>query len=159
MAISCWYCGIALLALLQARQIEHFALAADQDIGIILIALNELRIMWPTANIFIQGFERLRSSSVSAAEAKNTSANAPEPAPNGQTSDLDEFNSNNGIDWTQYFPFASAQTSGLANTLLPEHQDDLVMDDAWFEFMTLDLSELFDAFEGGIDAMPALPVL
>ena len=65
---------MAMLALLHARRIPHLATHAEEDVQIVLLALQQLKIMWLTADIFIQGFERLRSTaagSPSADEAFN----------------------------------------------------------------------------------------
>ncbi|KAH8429226.1 fungal specific transcription factor domain-containing protein [Aspergillus melleus] len=40
MGISCWYCGMAMLALLHARRIPHLAKCAEEDVRIVLLALQ-----------------------------------------------------------------------------------------------------------------------
>ncbi|KAG2416996.1 hypothetical protein HFD88_008213 [Aspergillus terreus] len=135
MGISCWYCGMAMLALLHARQIKHLARYADEDIQVVLLALNELKLMWPTANIFLQGFERLN---------KNPSSDV------GQEEDLfdlEDISTLHGIDWANYFPFASPQTSGLANILLGNRQMELPIDQTGLELTAFDLTNLFDHFD------------
>ncbi|KAK1142948.1 hypothetical protein N8T08_007189 [Aspergillus melleus] len=138
MGISCWYCGMAMLALLHARRIPHLAKCAEEDITIVLLALQQLRIMWPTADIFLQGFERLRSTA-----AESPSADEP--------FDLEDISLIYGMEWTRYFPFATTQTSGLAQILLNNRQMELPLDQAGLELSTFELNGLFRHFDGLLD--------
>lgn len=138
--------------------------SADEDIKILLVALKELRIMWPTANIFIQGYERLRSNGATATDADNSSTNSRGPPRPDHFSDVDDLSGSNGIDWTQYFPHATVHTSGLAKELLLEHRDAFSLDEAWLGFMTLQPNEPFDPFDIHLfdvhsDPMPLLPIM
>jgi hypothetical protein len=153
MAISCWYCGIALVPLIQARRIPRLAQSAESDISILLIALKELRVMWPTANIFLQGFERLCTNSES---ETHTHGNLRGGTADGSPS-IDNVSSANGIDWTQYFSFMTVETSGLAKALLPEYQVDLFIDDIGWGFMTLnDLFDPYGSFDGSMSIMDGM---
>lgn len=53
MAITCWYAGTAFMALQQASRIEDFAKCANEDLDIITIMMDQLRIMWPTGKCSI----------------------------------------------------------------------------------------------------------
>ncbi|KAF9889916.1 hypothetical protein FE257_006788 [Aspergillus nanangensis] len=142
MGISCWYCGMAMLALLHARQIKHLASYAEEDLQIVLLALNELKLMWPTANIFLRGFERLRNN----------------PGSSGQEDDLlfdlEDISTLHGIDWTSYFPFASPHTSALANILLANRQMELPLEQTGLELTAFDLTDLFEHFDGFCEGVP-----
>jgi hypothetical protein len=158
MAISCWYCGIALLPLLQALQMGTLVESADEDIKILLVALKELRVMWPTANIFIRGYDRLRAQTNSTVDGENMGTNARGALRLDQNSDLD-YVSSNGINWTQYFPHATTQTSGLAKELLLDHLDDFSLDENWLGFIPLQPNELFDPFDIYSDSMQGLSAM
>ncbi|KAI9046038.1 transcription factor domain-containing protein [Aspergillus affinis] len=138
MGISCWYCGMAMLALLHAQRIPHLAKCAEEDIRVVLLALQQLRIMWPTADIFLQGFERLRSTA-----AESPSAD--------EAFDLEDISLIHGIEWTKYFPFVTTRTSGLAQILLNNRQMELPLDQAGLELSTFEVNDLFRHFDGLLD--------
>ncbi|KAL4877818.1 fungal-specific transcription factor domain-containing protein [Aspergillus karnatakaensis] len=149
-AITGWYCGMAFVALLQACRVEGLARAANEDLDILTMAVDQLRGMWPTANIFHIGFQRLRPGArAEGAEAllslssgvlhnsnlTNDTANGVEPGlvagvePTAQTDPME------GINWMEYFPFATAQTSGVAERLLVPHTDEMLFEDVFPDTM------------------------
>ncbi|KOC16391.1 Zn(II)2Cys6 transcription factor [Aspergillus flavus AF70] len=136
MAITGWYCGMAFIALLQACRVDGLAAAANEDLDILTLAVDQLRSMWPTAQIFHDGFQRLRPSAAGA-EALLSLSNSGPSAPVGLASTVPNVElaitevpvgpgtgnglANNlleGLNWMDYFPFATAQTSGVAERLL-----------------------------------------
>lgn len=129
--ISCWYCSIALLPLLHARQVDSLASSVDEDIHILVTALEDLNAMWPTARSFLQGFERLRKFYMS--EAGNLSFAV-----------LNNDDSH-GVDWAQFLPFVTSQTSRLAATLLT---DQFTLIDTEIPPVAFQFDELFDPFCG-----------
>ncbi|PVH76486.1 hypothetical protein DL98DRAFT_641363 [Cadophora sp. DSE1049] len=137
MPVSGWICGIATLALLRASRIQQLTQHAEDDINILVIALKELRVSYPVADMFLQGFERLRSEN---AGSRN------EGALNVETNDS-TVGISNGVDWIQYFPNVTAQTSGLAKALLSGQQEPPFLDEAWLASMPLQLEELFGSYE------------
>ncbi|KAL4771179.1 hypothetical protein BDW60DRAFT_217561 [Aspergillus nidulans var. acristatus] len=154
MAITGWYTSLAFIALLQACRVDGLAAAANEDLDILTLAVDQLRVMWPTANIFHRGFQRLRSDargsgsgSAAGAEAllslasgeqaphldtgTGTAAAASARGLGGGNNETAHGNSIDGIDWIDYFPFATAQTSGIAERLLVPQTDELRFSDAF----------------------------
>ncbi|KAL4865916.1 hypothetical protein BDV12DRAFT_210797 [Aspergillus spectabilis] len=157
-AITGWYCGMAFIALLQACRVDGLAKAANEDLDILTMAVDQLRGMWPTANIFHVGFQRLRPGArAEGAEALlSLSSGGVLPSGNegnaagvgvgsgsgeertggeaaaGVQSDPDPMA---GIDWTEYFPFATAQTSGVAERLLVPRTDEIFFEDVFPDTM------------------------
>jgi hypothetical protein len=133
MAITCWYCGTAFLALLQACRIEHLSKDANEDMDVLDSAVKQLQTMWSSANVIKQGFDRLRASNnvasagnVTSGHEHSTNIARAGPASPGDTSGLRDasFLSNDeGFDWMAFFPFLSSSTSGLAEKLLSGRAD------------------------------------
>ncbi|OQV00218.1 Fungal specific transcription factor domain-containing protein [Cladophialophora immunda] len=140
-AITCWYCGIASLALLHVRRIESLTSIVDDDIRALYAALNQLKTMWLSANIFLKGIDRLRQAyplvetSQSPPSAPSTEAAGPdlrgvrstEQAPSVHTERVVE-----SVNWVQYFPFATVETSTVAGMLLIEHAGLQLQDNSWY---------------------------
>ncbi len=141
MPVSGWICGIATLALLRASRLGQLTLHAEDDIKVLITALTELRIIYPVADVFLQGSERLHASEL-------------ESRANGASNDDDDFYTNpmvsisNGVDWVRYFPYMTAQTSGLAEVLLSEHNDAPFLDEAWTGTTPFQVQELFGPYLG-----------
>jgi hypothetical protein len=90
--------------------------------------------------MFLQGFERLRANE-KASDANGLSTEDEDfYTRNSSTSEVD------GIDWARYFPFMTAQTSGLAGVLMSEHISTPLLDQAWFASMPLELQDVFGPF-------------
>lgn len=119
MPITCWYVGMAFISLHQASQSENLKESALADLEILVLAIKELKKMWATAAVFEQTFERLRSD--------NRSLNA-EEFPNRHLGNerstralhSEEEVLQSGIDWMDYFPFATSQTSLVAEKLMTQ---------------------------------------
>lgn len=137
MSVSGWICGIATLALLRASRREQLTRHAEEDIKVLVIALKELRVPYPVADVFLQGFERLRAESASTDDDDDFYTDINDP--NTTTS--------NSVGWTRYFPYVTAQTSGLADVLLTRHNDSPFLDEAWLGLMPLQLQEPFGLYE------------
>ncbi|KAL1955026.1 hypothetical protein VTO42DRAFT_317 [Malbranchea cinnamomea] len=149
MAITGWYCGTAYIALLQACRIEGLAKAANEDLDILELAGKQLGKMWPTANVFYHGFHRLRAMANS--NDRDATAAAANPRPLESTEiGAGGMNIVNGIDWMEYFPFATTQTSGVAATLLAPHTEEMFLDDAFPEAM-LHFEDLFSQYNSFTD--------
>lgn len=111
MAITCWYTGISFLALLSARTHAGLSQAVDEDLDLLELAIKQLKNMWPTADIFEKGFERLRSS-------VNPQSVMSEPT---QILDANPQAAGN-VDWLELFPFATISTSKIALQILADRQ-------------------------------------
>ncbi|KAJ5714745.1 uncharacterized protein N7483_011926 [Penicillium malachiteum] len=140
MPISGWYCGTAFIALLQARRIESLAQIVNEDLDILTLAVNQLGKMWPTAAVFYSGFERLRSHAV----ALGGDGQRPPGPELGMGDGTGYMEMTDGIDWTAYFPFATSQTSGIANRLLVPDTEELFFDDDIFADAMLQFQDLFE---------------
>ncbi|KAJ5604097.1 hypothetical protein N7537_007053 [Penicillium hordei] len=140
MAITGWYCGTAFIALLQALRIEGLAKSANEDLDILTLAVDQLRIMWPTAAVFHSGFGRLRPSATAPDfDSQRT------PGPDlGMGDGTVYMEMADGIDWTAYFPFATTETSGIAGRLLVPHTEELFFDDDAFADAMLQFQDLFE---------------
>lgn len=98
-----------------------------------------------TANIFHRGFHRLRAEAETATTTVND-ANQIRRQGSGSEGALDY--EGREIEYTAYFPFASAQTSNTAARLLaPEPtMDDLFSLDTFPDGMNLDFGAFFEPF-------------
>jgi hypothetical protein len=160
-AITCWYVAVAILALLHARQVDHLAKTADDDIRILQIALKELGAMWPSAKMFDRGFERLRGSNAFSAAGAEGDEAANTPGGSSATiaaSGLVELcmSSGNGVDWMRYFPYVTTETSALASILLAGNQKEPLLDLDWPTDFTLMLQDIFDPSGTSPDAIPLI---
>lgn len=79
---------------------------------------------------------------------ENGHQHQPRP-PRSDTGASTESYDGGGIEWTSYFPFASAQTSSFAAKLLaPEPVlDDLFSQDVFPDGMDLDFGHFFEPFD------------
>ncbi|VUC31711.1 unnamed protein product [Clonostachys rosea] len=119
MAITCWYCGTAFIALLQASRIRQFSQEAEEGLDILNQAVGQLQHMWASANVIRQGFERLRAlprtmmhpgrSRVSEHNGQNTSGRG-------------ASNTSIDFDWSRLFPFVTRSTSRIADCLLADNE-------------------------------------
>lgn len=149
MAITCWYTGTAFMALQQACRVEEFSACANEDLNILVIMIDQLRAMWPTADIFHRGFQRLRSGRPQQMASDETAHEPPRP-PRSDTGNSAEGYDGGGIEWTSYFPFASTQTSNFAAKLLAPDPvlDDLLAQDMFPDgVVDLDFGHFFEPFD------------
>ncbi|TLD03562.1 uncharacterized protein PgNI_11535 [Pyricularia grisea] len=123
-AITCWYTGSAFIALLQATRIESIAAEATAGLDIITATVDQLQIMWGSAKIIRNGFDRLRAQQhqLHAQSRQPSAVSVPEaivpeaehritPVASDELPELDK--------WESLFPFVTRDTSGIAATLLP----------------------------------------
>lgn len=140
MAITCWYSGTAFIALLQACHVDHLTKDANKDLEILEQAVKQLQTMWASANVLVDGFQRLRSQSnvaITLAATATKSRMSTNGRPLSSNNNLggpsapgilsaqagklgmgmpDEDN----FDWMAFFPFVTSATSGIAEKLLSE---------------------------------------
>lgn len=141
MSVAGWICGIATLALLRASRLERLTRHAGEDIKVLVIALKELRVSYPVADMFLQGYERLRAENDSVSDDDDFYIDVSDPATVNSSS-------SSTMDWMCYFPYLTTQTSGLANALLTKSNDALFLDEAWLGLLPLQLQEPFGQLEG-----------
>jgi hypothetical protein len=154
MAITGWYSGMAFVALLPASRIDGLATAANEDLDILALAVDQLRSMWPTANIFHHGFQRLRPSAAGASALLSLSNSDPSGHAGPGTGPVTEIvagaesgvqSAMDGVDWMEYFPFATAQKSGVAERLLAPHMDEMFFEDVFPDTM-VQFQDLFENY-------------
>ena len=149
-AITSWCCGMASLALLHVRRLDDLRKSTDEDLNVLKVALTELTTMWTSANLFLKGLERLRERSIASSpggERTRPEEAASQTAPAPQLSGLQDDSPHNSINWIDYFPFASVQTSPLAAILLRDQQEELFPPMDWHFGATFDVQDLFDPFQ------------
>ncbi|KAG8352227.1 hypothetical protein FVEN_g9738 [Fusarium venenatum] len=116
MAITCWYCGTAFIALLQAARIKQFSQEAEEGLDILDQAVGQLQHMWASANVIRQGFERLRAmprTMIHAGKPKTTTNSGG----GGDTS-----SPSRDFDWVLLFPFVTRSTSRITDCLLADNE-------------------------------------
>jgi hypothetical protein len=144
MPITCWYCGMAFIALLHASRTEHLKDAANADLEILHLAVKQLKKMWGTANLFDKGFERLLAlrDSGNMTAAVNGDIVHGTIAPEGRNDHAE--NNVDDIVWMDYFPFLTAQTSAVAEKVLDQHSLDFNFWDDLCDPAMLNAPELFE---------------
>lgn len=122
--ISCWYVGMGFMALLQASRSESLKDSASADLEILALSIKELKKMWATAALFEQKFDRLRSNerSLNSEDFPNRHLGN-EQSTRALNSEDEALHS--GIDWIDYFPFVSSQTSVVAEKLLVQQKQNM----------------------------------
>lgn len=154
-AISCWYCGTAFIPLLQASWVPSLSKDANASLDILERTVEQLQKMWATADVIQGGFRRLRSM------APESSWSGPPPlqpidhaatGPNHENSLVSE--GVEGFDWTTLFPFATRQTSDIADILLKDNEEGMFNDvfpsDSTMFHEAL-MTQFDDPFAGGPD--------
>lgn len=139
--ISGWYISIAILALLHARQVNGLRSEASEQIDILYVALKEISKLWHSSKMFLVGFERLLTGSH--LPPGRTSINAPAPS-NGTVSALDDLAGEPGINYLDFFPTATTETSQLFKVLLTENPPNIFMGAEWANDLSMQLHDLFD---------------
>jgi hypothetical protein len=176
-AIATWYVGVAIVALLSTQRMPHLLKSGADDIRILRLALKELASLWPTADIFVRGFERLKAfdyldnsgglpSAISAPgdtdQMLDQSSGVSNMSPTnnvigGGCSSRDTTNNcMNGIDSFSYFPFATGQTSCLIADILASESgilDFLAEED--FYWLGDPSSTLLDLYQAAVHFDPA----
>ena len=114
--------------------------------------------LWPTAAIFLRGFERLKAfERLEEAELRSTdysnneeqSARQWGPADSvshdaSTSTPLPDENWMHGISWHSYFPFVTEKTSGLLSEILSQEHEILLESTFWDDDPTVTLQDLFE---------------
>ncbi|RVX66322.1 hypothetical protein B0A52_09753 [Exophiala mesophila] len=155
MAITCWYSGMAFIALLQASRNQSLKLGAEADLDVLDLTVKQLKTMWGTANMIESGFERLRAStgsqrSATDADSLGTGEVGRDGLPELQTGS-DEAVMHDDIDWMNYFPFVTADTSAVAERILAQQSVDLFPFDDFGDNSMLQFQDLFEGIENWTD--------
>ncbi|KAK6378862.1 uncharacterized protein PV06_10499 [Exophiala oligosperma] len=146
MPIACWYSGMAFTALLQGSRTEHLRDDANADLRIITAAIKRLKDLWGTANVYDKGFEKLRTlnKSVSMEDFPNCHMMNERSV---RPMNSEESAVGNGIDWLEYFPFVTNQTSPLVAKLLNQQDVDDFQWDHFGDFSAFQFQDLVEDFD------------
>ncbi|KAK5064635.1 hypothetical protein LTR84_000469 [Exophiala bonariae] len=151
-AISSWHVAVAIVALLYTQRIEGLAESGAEDIRVLKLTLGELARIWPTTEIFVKGFDRLKAfeNLPSGKHGQGATASAIDhPTTSSPLSDVDWFH---GIDWRSYFPNVTVHVSGIAAILLAEQPTGFVWEDmSWLADPAMHLQNLFDTSDATLD--------
>lgn len=142
MAINCWYCATAYIALAYASKRADLKLMAEDELDILYATIKELQKMWGTANVFEQGFRRLRAT-LSDQETEPLEADV-----TNQASQTVNNKEDSDVNWLDSFPFATSETSPIASALFATQ--DGVLDlfaDFPDDFISLLYPELLEPFD------------
>lgn len=124
MAITCWYCGTAFIALLQGSRISQFAKEAEDGMAILTSMVEQLQKMWPSANVIRQGFDRMKRNvpvdGSTALSSEQPSNHRQWDSPSGEVGNFQSGHSRDEdeLDWTSLLPFATSSTGQIAECLL-----------------------------------------
>ncbi|KIX99002.1 uncharacterized protein Z520_05463 [Fonsecaea multimorphosa CBS 102226] len=139
--VAGWYISIAILALLHARRIESLKAAANAQIDILFLALREMSHLWHSSRMFLLGFEKLLSGL-----NPDTSSASPQVAGGGnppQALDLNELDIADGIDYHDFFPSATPETTQLFSVLFTHHPPSIFVEAEWTNDLSLQLQTMF----------------
>lgn len=110
-----WEIAVALLALLHARRIEDLRLYAEADIRTLCIALKQMALLWPSSRLFYSAFDKLLGPD----QASIDLVHNPTVGVEEGDEDAEMVDPNDGTtNWMDYFPFVTAQTSPLIDSIL-----------------------------------------
>lgn len=126
MAITCWYCGTAFIALLQGSRIAQFAKEAEDGMVILTSMIEQLQKMWPSANVIRQGFDRMKrnvpvdgGTALLSDQGRNHRQWDPPPGEEaGNCHSSNDPCTGQELDWTNLLPFATSSTDKIAECLL-----------------------------------------
>lgn len=146
MPITCWYSAIAFTTLIQASRTENLREAAMANAETLMLAIKELSKMWATGKVFEVQCRRL---------LENSKPLTPEDFPGahlGNDRSIRALNSElevlqSGIDWLDYFPFVTSQTSQVSEKLLaPQSIEDFF----WDETSLVHCDDLLQGLDGWV---------
>ncbi|OBT65225.1 hypothetical protein VE03_04789 [Pseudogymnoascus sp. 23342-1-I1] len=173
MAITCWYSGTAFIALLQACHVDHLSKDANNDLDILVQTVKQLQTMWASANVLVDGFDRLRNQSNTTTTLATTvfkprmSTNEHPLSPNDDlgspiaprisSAQVDKLGmgmpDEDNFDWMAFFPFVTSSTNGIAEKLLSERANGSATrgfpspsNELFHENIMMQYQDLFDPF-------------
>lgn len=142
-AISCWYVCIALLALVHARGLGYLGHAADEPIETLRLSLRELGAVFPHLQGTIHKLnglaERVPPSENDGSTPVRTQLRDPLD-PNNSRQSLEHER----INWAEYFPFMTGETTSMARLILNREVDESLFDFDYTVDGALQLDELFN---------------
>ncbi|OAL35203.1 hypothetical protein AYO20_05457 [Fonsecaea nubica] len=138
--VAGWYISIAILALLHARRIEPLKAAANAQIDILFLALREMSQLWHSSRMFLLGFEKLLTGLNPDTTTPSSQILGSQPA---QALELNELNIADGIDYHDFFPGATPETTQLFSVLFNHHPPSIFVEAEWTNDLSLQLQTMF----------------
>ncbi|KAJ9644385.1 hypothetical protein H2204_001737 [Knufia peltigerae] len=139
--VSGWCISIAILALLHARQVDRLKAGASEQIEILYLALKETSKLWHSSKMFLLGFEKL----LNGPQPPNSRASTSAPLVTSVGSEaIDDLAGVDVVNYLDFFPTATIETSQLFEILLTENPPNIFMGAAWANDLTMQLHDLFD---------------
>ena len=154
--VAGWYISIAILALLHARRIDSLHQAVNQEIEILFVALKELSRFWHSSNMFLVGFDNLLSKNHPGDKADEEGTRNSTSDCRSGASALTDLTAVEGINYLDFFPFASAETSQLFQVLLTENPPAVFPQIEWPTDLSTQLQDLFGQQYDGFDLEPLI---
>ncbi|KIX03815.1 uncharacterized protein Z518_07368 [Rhinocladiella mackenziei CBS 650.93] len=133
-----WYISIAALALLHARQVECLRDGANEQLDVLFLALKEMSKLWHSSKMFLVGFEKL----LNGLPPNNRSGRG--AAHSITVSALTDLTHEDGINYLDFFPGTSSETSQVFMTLLTHSPPSIFMETEWANDLSIQLQDLFD---------------
>ncbi|KFY56670.1 hypothetical protein V497_06087 [Pseudogymnoascus sp. VKM F-4516 (FW-969)] len=173
MAITCWYSGTAFIALLQACHVDHLSKDANKDLDTLMQTVKQLQTMWASANVLVDGFDRLRNQRNCNTDVVTSGYKSRIPTNDHPISPNNNMESSNtprilsaqvdrpgmgmpdeiDFDWMEFFPFVTNLTSGIAEKLLSEQANGSATrgfpspnNELFHENIMMQYQDLFDPF-------------
>jgi len=151
-----WYISVAILALLYARKLDGLTADADADIATLRAALGAMSKDWRVAGMFGAGIEKLMRM-----ENQRNSGVPQDPVPVIPDTTIplqlaDEMSATAGINWQDYFPYVTDETSPLINTLFAQYGQTVSFPELYW---TLDVPTQVNQFLTGDESMLTLDFL
>jgi hypothetical protein len=142
-----WYISIAILALLHARQVECLKENANEQIDVLFLALREMSKVWHSARMMVVGFEKLLNESQSRTDGRASQITDMET----NRSTLNELITDDGVNYLDFFPGTTVETSKLFRTLLTENPPTIFMGAEWANDLSIQIQDMFDQPYDNVD--------
>lgn len=144
-----WYISIAILALLHARQVDCLKASANEQIEILLLALREMAKIWHSSKLFLVAFEKLLKGPNSIKDGRSPQIGRVDTT---ASSTLNELTTDDGLNYLDFFPGTTIETSKLFRILLlTENPPSLFMGAEWASDLGGQLQHMFDQPYDSID--------
>lgn len=152
-----WYISIAALALLHARQVDCLRAGANEQLDVLFLALKEMSKLWHSSRMFVVGFEKLLNGLPAPAARPSASSGGRPAAPSSGTEGggasggfppsaalLTDLTPEDGINYLDFFPGTSSETTPLFMTLLTHNPPSIFLEAEWTNDLSMQLHDLFD---------------
>lgn len=150
---SSWYITIAIIALMHVRPVLSLRSHAIADIHVLRTALKIMSDRWSSAKILAAGLDKIKEDHTVPTAAQESiermgleSGESSAATFVAKAQSLQDLGANDGVSWTDFFTFATVQTSPLVEVLLTECRDSHLESWPTFDFnINLDMS--WDEFQ------------